>query len=161
MSTKHLVCQGAICKCQFGELPDTLKVLTHKKHFINDKDAKEKLVATTADTGMTFEKNTFGQCKLQPMGPGSFKPCQPVLQQWTGHYEKIKYEINSGNPLLEDSKGICAISGSPCIEIIFHGQTAEPTQKNIDNTRDEVLTELMPFVDIKENEDVDNHLPIE
>lgn len=31
MSEVHLVCQGAICKCQFGTVPDTLKVKTQKK----------------------------------------------------------------------------------------------------------------------------------
>jgi hypothetical protein len=149
MSGKHLVCQGAICECQFGNVPDKLKVLTQQKHFINDKDASKKLVATHVDIGMTFEKNTFGQCKLQPI-PGGYKPCQPALQQWTGQYEKVKYEINGGNPLLEDSKGICAISGSPCIKITNHGQTAEPTQQNIDNADDEILAEFMPFVNLKD-----------
>lgn len=150
MSAKHFVCQGALCKCQFGNTPDTLKVLTQQKHYINDKDATQKLVATHIDIGMTFEKNTFGQCKLQPT-TGGFLPCVPALQQWTSQYEKVSYEINNGNPLLEDSKGICAISGSPCIEITFHGQTAEPTQQNLDNAREEVLAELMPFVSFKDD----------
>lgn len=148
MSAKHQVCHGAICKCQFGTTPDKLKVLTQQKHYINDKDAKEKLVATHMDIGMTFEKNTFGQCKLQPSSSG-YLPCVPALQQWTGQYEKVKYEINGGNPLLEDSKGICSIAGSPCIKIDFHGQTAEPTQKNVDNSNEEVVAELVPFVNIK------------
>ena len=56
MSKKHLVCQGAICQCQFGTTPDTLKVLTQSKQFINDKEGKEKLMATHSDIGMTFEK---------------------------------------------------------------------------------------------------------
>ena len=150
MSQKHKVCQGAICKCQFGTMPDKLKVLTQNKHYINDKDAKEKLVATHMDIGMTFEKNTFGQCKLQPSSSG-YLPCVPALQKWTGQYEKVKYEINGGNPLLEDSKGICAISGSPSIEITFHGQTAEPTQKNVENASEEVVAELIPFSLLQKN----------
>ena len=31
MADKHLVCQGALCKCQYGTTPDTLKVLSQKK----------------------------------------------------------------------------------------------------------------------------------
>lgn len=148
MSAKHQVCQGAICKCQFGTTPDKLMVLTQQKHYINDKDAKEKLVATNVDIGMTFEKNTFGQCKLQPT-TGGYLPCIPALTKWTGQYEKVKYEINGGNPLLEDSKGICAISGSPSIAITFHGQTAEPTQKNVENASEEVVAELFAAIDTR------------
>ena len=66
MAQKHLVCQGATCNCKFGTTPDKLKVLTQNKHYINEEEPKEKLVATTADIGSTFEKNTFGLCKLQP-----------------------------------------------------------------------------------------------
>lgn len=66
LAQKHLVCQGATCNCKFGTTPDKLKVLTQNKHYINEEEPKEKLVATTADIGSTFEKNTFGLCKLQP-----------------------------------------------------------------------------------------------
>ena len=58
MAQKHLVCQGATCQCQFGNAPDKLKVLTQTKAFINEEEPQEKLVATTADIGATFEKNT-------------------------------------------------------------------------------------------------------
>ena len=54
MAQKHLVCQGAICQCQFGNAPDKLKVLTQTKAFINEEEPQEKLVATTADVGATF-----------------------------------------------------------------------------------------------------------
>lgn len=156
MGAKHKVCHGAICSCQFGFTPDKLQVLTQQKHYINDKDGSEKLVATHSDIGMTFEKNTFGQCKLQPTS-GGYLPCVPALTQWTGQYEKVKYEINGGNPLLEDSKGICSIAGSPCIKIDFHGQTAEPTQKNVDNANEEVLAELLlGMSDIKVTKEILN-----
>lgn len=145
MSKKHLVCQGAICECQYGNFPDKLKVLTQSKHYINDKNATSKLVVTHVDIGMTFENNTFGLCKLQPTTFG-YKPCIPILQEWTGQYKKITYKINNGNPLLEDSKGICAISGSPSIKINDHGETAELTQQNIDNADNDILVEFLPFV---------------
>lgn len=150
MSDKHKVCHGAICKCKFGNMTDKLKVLTQKKHYINDKDASSKLVACHVDLGNTFEKNTFGECKLQPLPGGRFKTCNQMLQQWTGQYEDVTYQINGGHPLLEDSIGICAIGG-PCIEITHHGQTAEPTQQNIENADQEVLAVLLPFVDVKQN----------
>ena len=46
MSQKYLVCQGATCKCNFGTTPDKLKVLTQNRHYINDKDGKEKLTSS-------------------------------------------------------------------------------------------------------------------
>ncbi|MBF8455554.1 DUF4280 domain-containing protein [Kaistella sp. G5-32] len=158
MSEKHLVCQGAICLCNFGTTPDKLKVLTQKKRFINDKEGSTKLMATNMDIGAaTFEKNTFGPCKMQPT-PGGFKPCQIIVTAWTGFYEKITLEDNSGKALLEDSKATCPIGGPDCIKIIDHGQTAEVTAKNVENADKEVLAELIPFVNV--NKKVKKYIPI-
>ena len=44
-------------------ITDKLMVKTQSKRYINDKDGKEKLMATHADIGATFEKNSFGSCK--------------------------------------------------------------------------------------------------
>lgn len=149
MSKKHLVCQGAICQCQFGTTPDTLKVLTQTKQFINDKDGKEKLMATHCDIGMTFEKNTFGSCKMM-----NNNPCVPALTQWQGYYEKIQIEENQGKALLEDSKGICSVAGSPCISITFHGQIAEVSPQNIQNVDKEDILMICPVMDLR---DLDSH----
>ncbi|KEY18988.1 DUF4280 domain-containing protein [Kaistella antarctica] len=149
MSEKHLVCQGALCKCNFGTTPDTLKVLTQTKHFINDKEGSNKLMATNMDIGAsTFEKNTFGPCKMQPIPGGGFKPCQIVVTAWSGFYEKITLQDNNGKALLEDSKATCPIGGPDCITIINHGQTAEVSSQNVENAHKEVLMELFPFVDL-------------
>ncbi|MDY3548857.1 DUF4280 domain-containing protein [Riemerella anatipestifer] len=149
MKQKHLVCQGAICQCNYGAIPDKLKVKTQNKRFINDKDCKEKLIATHKDIGQTFEKNTFGPCKMQPLPGGGYKPCQAVVIEWSGYYDKVTLEDNKGNVLLEDSKGTCPIGGKDCIVITNHGQIAEVTSKNIQNTNKEVLKELCPFVDVE------------
>ena len=151
MSEKHLVCQGATCKCNYGTTPDKLKVLTQSKRYINDKEGSTKLMATHKDIGAsTFEKNTFGPCKMQPIPGGGFKPCQIVVTAWTGFYEKITLQDNNGKALLEDSKATCPIGGPDCITIINHGQTAEVSAQNVENADDEVLAELIPFVNIKE-----------
>lgn len=139
MSEKHLVCQGAICKCQFGTVPDKLMVKTQSKRYINDKDGSQKLMATHVDIGTTFEKNTFGSCAKM-----NNSPCTPTVTKWDGYYENITVEDNNGKALLEDSKATCAISGSPSIEIIFHGQTSEPNQQNVENARPEVVAQLLP-----------------
>lgn len=129
MSEKHLVCQGALCKCNFGTTPDKLKVLTQSKRFINDKEGSTKLMATNMDIGAaTFEKNTFGPCKMQPIPGGGFKPCQIIVTVWSGFYEKITLKDNNGKALLEDSKGTCPIGGPDCITILNHGQLAEISQ---------------------------------
>jgi hypothetical protein len=108
MSEKHFVVQGAVCKCKFSEDPsktDKIKVKSHKKHFGNDQEGSEKLIATTKEIGQTLEKNTFGNCKKQPAG-NSFLPCQAVITKWSGFYENVTLS-NQGKILLENSKGTC------------------------------------------------------
>lgn len=143
MSEKHLVCQGALCKCNFGTAPDKLKVLSQSKRYINDKEGSQKLMATHMDIGKTFEKNMFGSCaKLNN------NPCQVVVTEWMGAYEKITLEDNKGNALLEDSKATCPIGTQGCITIINHGQTMEASAQNVENANQEVLMELFPFADL-------------
>lgn len=152
MSEKHLVCQGALCKCKFGTTPDKLKVKTQTKRYINDKDGSEKLMATHKDIGKTFEKNTFGSCAKM-----NNNPCQAVVTEWSGYYEKITLEDNKGKALLEDSKATCPIGSKDCITILKHGQTAEVSQQNVKNTNNDAVTELCPFVDFLEAKD-ENHI---
>jgi len=143
MSEKHLVCQGAVCRCNFGTAPDKLKVLTQTQRYINDKEGSKKLMATNKDIGKTFEKNLFGNCsKLNN------NPCQVNVTQWSGFYKKITLEENNGNALLEDSKGTCPIGSPDCITIVNHGQTAEVSQKNVKNADKQVLMELFPFTEM-------------
>ena len=143
MSEKHLVCQGAVCRCNFGTAPDKLKVLTQTQRYINDKEGSKKLMATNKDIGKTFEKNLFGNCsKLNN------NPCQVNVTQWSGFYKKITLEENNGNALLEDSKATCPIRSPDCITIVNHGQTAEVSQKNVKNADKQVLMELFPFTEM-------------
>ncbi|MBB1546080.1 MAG: DUF4280 domain-containing protein [Capnocytophaga sp.] len=146
MSQKHLVCQGATCQCQFGNAPDKLKVHTQTKAFINEEEPQEKLVATTADVGATFEKNTFGLCQMQPLPGGGYKPCQAMVTQWSGAYENVTYEENNGHPLLEDSKATCPIGGKDCISIINHGQMAEITNRNLHSADPIKMDMINPFM---------------
>lgn len=148
MADKHVVVQGATCQCKFSVAPQTdkLKVKSQSKHFANDVDGKEKLIATTMEIGQTLEKNTFGNCKMQPTG-NSYLPCQAVITQWSGMYEKVTLS-NKGNPLLEDSKATCPIGGPDCITITDHGQKAEVTKQNEKNADDKVMEILYPFGDL-------------
>lgn len=140
MSEKHLVCQGALCICNFGTAPDKLKVKTQSKRYINDKDGASKLMATHMDIGKTFEKNMFGSCsKLNN------NPCQVSVTEWSGFYDKITLEDNKGKALLEDSKATCPIGSKDCITIINHGQTAEVSTQNVENADKEVVMSLIPF----------------
>ena len=155
MSEKHLVCQGALCRCNFGTTPDKLKVFTQTKRYINDKDGSHKLMATHQDIGKTFEKNTFGSCSKM-----NNNPCQVVVTQWSGYYDKITLEDNNGNALLEDSKATCPIGSTDCITIINHGQTSELSSQNLKNADEDVLAHLFPFVNLDEeiNHMIDNSL---
>lgn len=146
MSEKHLVCHGATCQCKFGTTPDKLTVKTQSKRYINE-NGRKKLMATHVDIGSTFEKNTFGSCKKM-----NNNPCQAVVTQWSGFYDKIMLEDNQGKALLEDSKATCPIGGPDCIEIINHGQTAEASAQNIKNADKEVLVEMIPFANFLDEE---------
>ena len=110
-------------------------------------------MATHKDIGKTFEKNTFGSCaKLNN------NPCQAVVTEWSGYYEKITLEDNKGKALLEDSKATCPIGSKDCITIIKHGQIAEVSSQNIKNADKEAVAELCPFLSLEEqdNENVDD-----
>ena len=149
MSGKHIVVQGATLKCKFSEDPkktDILKVKSQSKHFANDIDAKKKLIATTKEIGQTLEKNTFGNCKLQPI-PGGYKPCQAVIDKWSGFYEKVTLS-NQGKILTEDSKATCPIGGPDCITVDKHGQKAEPSKQNVKNAKELVSNQINPLVDM-------------
>ncbi|KAA1243335.1 DUF4280 domain-containing protein [Aquimarina sp. RZ0] len=147
MSKKeHLVCHSAQCNCKFGDFPDILQVSTHKKHYINDTNGAQKLIATNMELGQPFTVNTFGQCKLQPTG-SSFKPCQPMITAWDGFYDKVEIAENGGYPLLESSKATCAIAGSPCVSILMHGQVAVPGVSNFEETPEDqtIAQQLNPI----------------
>ena len=108
------------------------------------------MVATTADVGATFEKNTFGLCQMQPLPGGGYKPCQAMVTQWSGAYENVTYEENNGHPLLEDSKATCPIGGKDCISIINHGQVAEITNRNLHSADPIKMDMINPFIDFRE-----------
>ena len=144
MADKHLVCQGALCKCQYGTTPDTLKVLSHKKQYINDPDGSKKLIATDKDIAQTFEKNTFGSCAKQ-----NNNPCQAVVTEWKGFYKQVTLS-NGGKPLLDDSKATCPIGGNGCITLMNHGQSAGMTQEEIDEADKELMAQLYPFGDLQD-----------
>ncbi|MET3880974.1 MULTISPECIES: DUF4280 domain-containing protein [Chitinophaga] len=147
MSEKHLVCQGALCKCQFGTTPDKLKVKSQQVHYINDKDGAEKPLANTKDIGQPFEANTFGSCSKK-----NNNPCTPSVTGWSGFYDKV---VLPGDAyiLLEDSKATCATGGKDCISITFHGQTADMTKKDAEKADKEVQTHLNPMMDVQKVEE--------
>jgi hypothetical protein len=146
MSSKYMVVQGALCECEFGDFPDKLMVMSQNKIYANDSNASKKLIASTMEIGgSTFEKNTFGQCKMQPTG-SSFKPCQIVITQWDGAYENVEL-VNGGQILLEDSKATCPMGGSPCISVLLHGQTDE---QSISSNENEVAEQINPLVSMED-----------
>ena len=145
MAEKHIVVQGAMFKCQFGQAPDKIKVLSHKKEYANDKNASKKLIVTTKEIGgATLEKNTFGSCAKT-----NNSPCKPMITEWKDFYKEVTLS-NGGNIILEDSKAVCAIAGTPCIEIIDHGQRAEASQQNFKNANKDVHKQINPLVNPEE-----------
>lgn len=126
---------------------DKLKVLTHQKEYANDKAASKKLIVTTKEIGgATFEKNTFGNCTK--MG-GPPPPCKIMVTEWQNFYDKVQLS-NGGFIIVEDSKAVCAVAGTPCIEIIDHGQRAEAGSQNFKNADKDVQQQINPLVDAEE-----------
>ncbi|MDV6167374.1 DUF4280 domain-containing protein [Flavobacterium sp. DG1-102-2] len=157
MSEKHVVVQGADCKCKFSVEPKTDKLLvkTHTKEYANDKDGSKKLIATDKEIGQTLEKNTFGKCKLQPTS-GGYLPCMAVITKWSNTYQEVVMS-NTGKILLEDSKATCPIGGPDCISIDKHGQKAEGSSQNSKNANEDVQAQLNPLVN---NDEMINRQPV-
>lgn len=149
MAEKHFVVQGASCQCKFSVEPkiDKLKVKTHSKHYANDKDGKDKLIATDKEIGQTLEKNTFGKCKKQPNGSGDYLPCKAEITKWSGFYDKVTLS-NKGKILLESSKATCPMGGPDCITIDKHGQKAEAGKQNAKNAKPQVSNQINPLVNM-------------
>ena len=57
---------------------------------------------------------------------------------------------NQGKILLEDSKATCPMGAPDCIEIVNHGQTAEPSEQNFKNINPMVHNLINPMVDVRE-----------
>jgi hypothetical protein len=161
MGAKHYVVQGATLKCKFSVEPktDKLKVNTQSGLTLNDKDGKDKLIATTKDIGQTCEKNTFGKCKLQPNGSGDFLPCQCVIQEWLEYYKKKKL-VNGGMALLESSTATCPIGGPGCISIDKHGQKAEASKQQ-SRKSDDTVSPMANNKKYKEESEQESALEVE
>lgn len=156
MSEKHIIVQGATVKCKFSVEPKTDKiiVLTQTKHYANDADGSEKLIATTKELGQTLEKNTFGKCKLQPTS-SDYLPCMATITKWSDFYENVTLS-NKGKILTVDSKATCPVGGPDCITVDKHGQKGSASSKDVEKTDDEVASNINPAADMngfKQDED--------
>lgn len=153
MAKKHFVVQGAICQCNLSENPitDILQVKTQSKHFANDSEGKEKLIATDKEIGQSMQKNTYGNCTKQMAG-GKCLPCVVDITEWRGVYEKVTYS-NKGKALLEDSKATCRKGLPNCISIINHGQTVALTDKDVKKSSPQILSEILPGINFTDLDD--------
>lgn len=132
MTNKHFVVQGALCKCSFGNISTTLQV-PGTSEYINDHIGSAKPVASSNETGNPFAPGAFGACTF------SRSKCMPAIIKWQGFPSNITLS-NGGKMLTEDSTAVCAVSGSPCISILYHGQTADMDtsttgEKNAESTK--------------------------
>lgn len=146
MNEKIVVVQGAVCKCAFGSAPDRLKVHSHRKEYANDSKGAQKLIGTTLEIGATFENNSFGNCLKMGSPP---PPCKVMVSEWQFYFKEIILS-NGGYILVEDSKAVCAVAGTPCIEVVHHGQMGEPGMQNFVNADSGVNKVVSPLVDIRD-----------
>lgn len=142
MSEKFIIVSGAICKCKFGTAPDKLVVRSHQKEYANDKNGSKKLIASTKDIGpATFQNNMFGSCSKM-----NNNPCKAVVQEWKDHSERITL-THGGKALREDSKAVCPIGNSPCIEIIWHGQAISVSRPDVKKSDKRSHAQMNPLID--------------
>ena len=135
---KYYIVDGAICTCKFGVAPGMLKVDSQQKLILN----VGKKTATTNELQNTFYPPGFGTCKFG-WPP---RPCAPMITQWLNPYQGMR--LPSGAfPLMPDSKGVCAVSGTPCVEIVNHGQMEIPGVSHAKNATAEHLCDLDPCAD--------------
>ncbi|MFY0252679.1 PAAR-like protein [Chitinophaga sp. 30R24] len=114
MADQHFVVHGALCKCNFGNINNRLQV-ANPHEYMNDHIGSRKQVAGTNEIGNPFLPGGFGYCTLL------HSACTPTVVQWQTYLPNIT--LSSGSKILtEDSTAICAIAGSPCIQILQHGQ---------------------------------------
>ncbi|NLU92076.1 PAAR-like protein [Chitinophaga sp. Ak27] len=139
MADKHFVVQGATCKCDFAANTDKLVISGNNRDYINDGDGSEKPIASTKDTGTPLEAKTFGSCSKN-----NNNACVPSITAWQQPYEKVTL-TNGGKVLTEDSKAVCATAGTPCISIVFHGQTAAVNSAHFDKVEVETMSALNPM----------------
>ena len=141
--TGFMVCAGAICQCKFGKASAKFKVLTQKKHYINDSAGVQKLLATHKEIGQPFEPPFFGSCsKLNN------NACTVNVTEWDSFYEKSTIETG-GHPILDSSKGTCPIGAQGCISIIWHGQVSTPTIQQTENVDLDTIAQINPLANPK------------
>lgn len=138
MADKHFVVQGALCKCNFGNTINKIRVSGRDEYF-NDAMGESKPVASTKDTGNPFMPGAFGYCSF------THSTCTPAVTKWNGAYPGITLS-DEGNILTEESKAICAAAGSPCISIVDHGQVTTLTEGNANGKSTDTTSALNPLV---------------
>jgi hypothetical protein len=132
---KHYIVDGAKCTCKFGASPGMLKASSQKKVVIN----AGRRMATSKELQNTFYPPGFGQCNFS-WPP---KPCAPMITQWLNVFRFMRLP-GGAFPLMPDSKGICAVSGTPCVEITDHGQIEIPGAAHAKNATAEHQSDLDP-----------------
>jgi len=142
--TGFMLCSGALCQCIFGKSPAKFKVLTQKKHYINDPQGSHKLLVTNKEIGKPFEPPFFGSCSKM-----NNSSCTVNITEWDGFYDKVTYE-DEGHPLLDSSKGTCSIGTKGCITVIWHGQVAMPVLKQAQQTDSNITAQINPLADPKQ-----------
>ncbi|HWV67138.1 PAAR-like protein, partial [Chitinophaga sp.] len=123
MADKHFVVHGALCKCNFGSTLGSIRVDANGE-YMNDAGGSLKAVASSAETGNPFMPGAFGVCAL------THTSCVPNILQWKEALPGITLS-NGGKILTEHSTALCAVSGSTCISILHHGQTAFVTDQGV------------------------------
>lgn len=132
----RFIVEGAFCTCKFGTTPARLLVLVPNHTHMNG----GKMIADTLNLGNVFYSPGFTMCN----STNPPKPCIPAVTQWSGAFDKIKFN-RTASPLLPSSKGSCALGCPNCIEFINEGQIAILGIEQIKQVASEFLGDMDPL----------------
>ena len=136
------IADGATCMCKFGSAPGRLKVISHDLLYIN---AFHKM-GTSGELQNAFYPPAFGTCTYS--SPYT-RPCSPAVINWTELYKDMRV-MGLYYPLMPESKATCALAGTPCIDIIDHGQIEILGPSQIKNRTSEFQSDLDPLGNLRE-----------
>lgn len=151
-SGAHIVCKGAMCKCNQSVNPETkveIKITSNQKVYVNE----DKLAATIKDSDFMVPVAPFVQCKLSTK---TEKPCEykSTDWMWTSNVGSEHPEVNGNKILTENAIIRCMAQGVPgTISVVTHGQeinVADDALEDVDESIAVAIICLFEEVEVKE-----------
>lgn len=116
-----IVVEGASLGCTTSLMPTKVSLKVTSQTYVT---IGGKKVATVTDCAADDNIPSFGQCKMQPIGPGEFAPCMPAAA-WVPTSASLTQKIGGSPILIASFKCVCVHLGE--ISISDSGQSFAST----------------------------------